>query len=164
MALQSFLPHPSARKNFDTSNKLCYSLKRTSSICGWQGQFCRSRRTQSGLVVQLGSHPYLIQYSGKPKQPDSAYLGAVRQRFKQWILDTCNREYDQAWLDYQHEIGLRHHLTKKNQTDQVQSVPMMLRYLIAFIYPITATIDFLANQGHDIEAVEKCIKLGLVFR
>jgi len=39
------------------------------------------------------------------------------------------------------EIGLRHHLTKKNQTDQVQSVPMMpLRYLIAFIYPITATI------------------------
>jgi len=102
----------------------------------------------------VGSHPYLIQYSGKPKQPDSAYLGAVRQRFKQWILDT---ESDQAWLDYQHEIGLRHHLTKKNQTDQVQSVPMMpLRYLIAFIYPITATIkDFLANQGHDIEAVEK---------
>jgi hypothetical protein len=105
----------------------------------------------------VGSHPYLIQYSGKPKEPDSAYLGAVRQRFKQWILDTCNREYDQAWLDYQHEIGLRHHLTKKNQTDQVQSVPMIpLRYLIAFIYPITATIkDFLPNQGHDIEAVEK---------
>jgi len=62
----------------------------------------------------VGSHPYLIQYSGKPNDPDSAYLGAVRQRFKQWILDTCNREYDQAWLDYQHEIGLRHHLTKKN--------------------------------------------------
>ncbi len=31
-----------------------------------------------------------------------------------------------------------------------------LWYLIVFIYPITATIkDFLANQGHDIEAVEK---------
>jgi len=158
MALQSFLPHPSARKNFDTSNKLCYSLKRTSSICGWQGHFAEADGRNPGLVVQLcWLPPYLIQYSGKPKQPDSAYLGAVRQRFKQWILDTCNREYDQAWLDYQHEIGLRHHLTKKNQTDQVQSVPMMpLRYLIAFIYPITATIkDFLANQGHDIEAVEK---------
>jgi hypothetical protein len=107
----------------------------------------------------IGCYPYLIQYSGKPndKEPDSAFLGAVRQRFKQWILNTCNREYDQAWLDYQHEIGLRHHLTKKNQTDQVQPVPMIpLRYLIAFIYPITATIkDFLANQGHDIEAVEK---------
>jgi len=161
MALQSFLPHPSARKNFDTSNKLCYSLKRTSSICGWQGQFCRSRRTPWTCGTTLLAPTPLIQYSGKPKQPDSAYLGAVRQRFKQWILDTCNREYDQAWLDYQHS-GLRHHLTKKNQTDQVQSVPMMpLRYLIAFIYPITATIkDFLANQGHDIEAVEKCIKLG----
>lgn len=119
---------------------------------------------QTDTILELwynfvGSHPYLIQYSGKPneKEPDPAYLGAVRQRFKQWILDTCNREYDQAWLDYQHEIGLRHHLTKKNQTDQVQSVPMIpLRYLIAFIYPITATIkDFLPNQGHDIEAIEK---------
>jgi len=141
MALQSFLPHPSARKNFDTSNKLCYSLKRTSSICGWQGQL----QKQTDAILDLwynfvGSHPYLIQYSGKPKQPDSAYLGAVRQRFKQWILDTCNREYDQAWLDYQHEIGLRHHLTKKNQTDQVQSVPIIILFL---------------NQGHDIRSCRK---------
>jgi len=84
-------PSPISQENFDTSNKLCYSLKRTSSICGWQGQFCRSRRTILDLWYNfVGSHPYLIQYSGKPKQPDSAYLGAVRQRFKQWI-DTCNR-------------------------------------------------------------------------
>jgi len=117
------------------------------------------------LWYNFVASPYLIQYSGKPKQPDSAYLGAVRQRFKQWILDTCNREYDQAWLDYQHEIGLRHHLTKKNQTDQVQSVPMMpLRYLIAFIYPITATIkDFLANQGHDIKLSKNASSLVQVY-
>jgi hypothetical protein len=106
----------------------------------------------------VGSHAHLIYYFGKPDgQPDATYLDAVRQRFKQWILDTCYRDYDQDWLDYQHEISLRHHLTKKNQTDQVQSVPIIpLRYLIAFIYPITATIkDFLSRKGHNSEAVEK---------
>jgi len=62
------------------------------------------KQTDVDLWYNFVGSPYLIQYSGKPKQPDSAYLGAVRQRFKQWILDTCNREYDQAWLDYQHEM------------------------------------------------------------
>lgn len=106
----------------------------------------------------VGSHAYLAHYfSNLEGKPDAGYLEAVRQRFKQWILDTCNRDYDQQWLDYQHEIGLRHHVTKKNETDHVQSVPIIpLRYLIAFIYPITATMkDFLGRKGHGAEAVEK---------
>ncbi|HZU04548.1 MAG TPA: protoglobin domain-containing protein [Chloroflexota bacterium] len=106
----------------------------------------------------VGSHPYLVYYfTGPDGQPIPAYLAAVRRRFGQWILDTCNRPYDQDWLNYQYEIALRHHRTKKNQTDQVQSVPHIpLRYLIAFIYPITATIkDFLARKGHSAEEVEK---------
>ena len=106
----------------------------------------------------VGSHPHLVYYfSGPDGQPDPRYLQAVRERFGQWILDTCNRPHDQAYLDYAHEIGLRHHRTKKNQTDGVQSVPHIpLRYLIAFIYPIGSTIKpFLARKGHSPEEVEK---------
>ncbi|MDW8030407.1 MAG: protoglobin domain-containing protein [Candidatus Bipolaricaulota bacterium] len=106
----------------------------------------------------VGSHPHLVYYfSGPDGKPDANYLAAVRKRFGQWILDTCNRPYDQTWLNYQHEIGLRHHRTKKNRTDNVKSVPHVpLRYLIAFIYPITATIKpFLAKKGHSADEVDK---------
>lgn len=106
----------------------------------------------------VGSHPHLVQYfAGPDGQPLGDYLAAVRRRFGQWILDTCRRPYDQAWLDYQHEIGLRHHRTKKNRTDGVQAAEHVpARYLVAFIYPITATIKpFLARKGHGQEEVEK---------
>lgn len=106
----------------------------------------------------VGSHPHLIHYfSGADNQPIADYLSAVRKRFAQWILDTCNRPYDQDWLNYQEEIGLRHHRLKKNQTDHVQAAPHIgLRYLIAFIYPITATIKpFLSQKGHSADDVEK---------
>lgn len=106
----------------------------------------------------VGSHPHLVYYfTDGQGNANAEYLAAVRKRFGQWILDTCNRPYDQAWLDYQHEIGLRHHRSKKNQTDGVQSVPNVAhRYLVAFIYPITATIkSFLAKKGHSPDEVEK---------
>jgi hypothetical protein len=106
----------------------------------------------------VGSHPHLVYYfSGPDGQPDANYLAAVRRRFGQWILDTCRRPHDRAWLDYAEEIGLRHHRTKKNQTDKVNSVPHIpLRYLIAFIAPITLTIrDFLAAKGHSREDVDR---------
>lgn len=105
----------------------------------------------------VGSHSHLVYYFTDGKgNANSDYLAAVRKRFGQWILDTCHRPYDQAWLDYAHEIGLRHHRTKKNETDGVNSVPNInQRYLIAFIYPITATIKpFLAKKGHTSEEVE----------
>ena len=106
----------------------------------------------------VGSHPHLVYYFTDGKgNANSEYLAAVRKRFGQWILDTCNRPYDQAWLNYAHEIGLRHHRTKKNKTDGVNSVPnISFRYLVAFIYPITATIrPFLAKKGHSAQEVEK---------
>ena len=49
----------------------------------------------------------------------------MRKRFGQWILDTARAEYDQRWLDYQHEIGLRHHRTKKNRTDGAPSTDIV---------------------------------------
>ena len=106
----------------------------------------------------VASHPHSVQYfSNSENQPDANYLAAVRKRFGQWILDTCNRPYDQDWLNYQQEIGLRHTYAKKNQTDGVQSVPHIgMRYMITFIYPITVTIKpFLGQKGHSTEDIEK---------
>jgi hypothetical protein len=106
----------------------------------------------------VGSHPHLIHYfSGPDGEPDGDYLARVRERFKRWIFDTCQRPYDQEWLDYQQEIALRHTRVKKNQTDGTQAPEHIpLRYMIAFIYPITATIkQFLANKGHSAEEVDK---------
>ncbi len=107
----------------------------------------------------VGSHPHLIKYFLDTQgQPIAEYLAAVRKRFGQWILDTCRRPHDQDWLNYQHEIGLRHHRTKKNQTDHVAAATTVVpfRYLIAFIVPISVTNrDFLVKKGHSAEAVDK---------
>ena len=106
----------------------------------------------------VAAHPHLIHYFGdREGNPIPEYLAAVRARFGQWIRDTCAARYDQAWLDYQQEIALRHTRAKKNRTDNVDSAAshIPLRYLIAFVYPITATIKpFLAKKEHTAEEVE----------
>jgi hypothetical protein len=108
----------------------------------------------------VGDNPHLVYYfsDAETGEPNPEYLARVRERFSQWILDTCRRPYDQEWLDYQHEIALRHTTAKKNETDGAHDTPdhIPLRYLVAFIYPITATIKpFLANRGHGPEEVDK---------
>ncbi|WP_409467375.1 protoglobin domain-containing protein [Streptomyces sp. HC307] len=106
----------------------------------------------------VASHPHLVAYFATPDGTVlNDYLTRVRGRFGQWIMDTCRRPHDADWLSYAHEIGLRHTKDKKNRTDAVNSVPYVpLRYMVAFIYPITATMrQFLANKGHAEEAVER---------
>ena len=105
----------------------------------------------------VASHPHLVHYfADRDGQPIAEYLERVRARFARWVRDVCGRPYDDTWRDYQHEIGLRHTRAKKNQTDAVDSVPeIALRYLVAFIFPITATMrQFLANKGHAPDDVE----------
>jgi IS1 family transposase len=105
----------------------------------------------------VASHPHLVHYfTDRDDQPIGEYLDRVRARFAQWVRDVCERPYDDAWRDYQHEIALRHTRVKKNQTDGVDSVSeIALRYLVAFIFPITATMrSFLAAKGHRSEDVE----------
>jgi hypothetical protein len=107
----------------------------------------------------VGSNPHLLaSFTGKSDgKPLGDYLGAVRRRFGQWILDTARAEYDQKWLDYQHEIGLRHHRTKKNRTDGAASTGIVpFRDLLLLVFPVTFTLrPFLAKKGHPAEDVEK---------
>ncbi|MFN3995238.1 MAG: protoglobin domain-containing protein [bacterium] len=107
----------------------------------------------------VGSHPHLVYYftDKNSGQPINEYLSNVRKRFGQWIRDLTKGDYDQNWLNYQYEIAIRHHKSKKNKTDNVNSVEHIpLRYLIAFIFPITFTIKpFLAKKGNTAEEVEK---------
>jgi hypothetical protein len=105
----------------------------------------------------VGANPHLLAaFSGPNGQPDQAYLAAVRRRFGRWILDTARADYDQAWLDYQHEIGLRHHRTGKNRTDGAGAADHIpLRYVLALLVPITTTLKpFLVEGGAAPEEVE----------
>ena len=98
----------------------------------------------------VGANPHLLAaFSNAQGQPDQQYLAAVRRRFGRWILDTARAEYDQGWLDYQHEIGLRHTRRRKNQTDGADaSDHIPLRYVLALLVPITTTLrPFLAKGG-----------------
>ena len=105
----------------------------------------------------IGKTPHLAHYFVAPDgAPDDQYKASVKERFKQWVIDVCRRPFDQDWLDYQHEIGLRHTHVKKNQTDHAQTPPQIpLRYLIAFTAVVNDTIKpFLAKKGNSAEEVE----------
>jgi hypothetical protein len=81
----------------------------------------------------VASTPELVVYfkNNQTGAPDGAYLGAVRQRFGQWIADTADANYNQAWLDYQYEIS-------------------------ALTIPVTTTLKpFLARKGASAADVEK---------
>lgn len=109
-----------------------------------------------GFVASQG-HLLASFSSRRDGQPLGDYLAAVRRRFGQWILDTARAEYDQKWLDYQHEIGLRHHRTGKNRTDGVESSAIVpFRDLFALVFPITFTLrPFLGRQGHSAEDIDR---------
>jgi hypothetical protein len=107
----------------------------------------------------VGSQPQLLArfVSERDGQPDGAYLAAVRARFAQWILDTADARYDARWLAWQHEIGLRHHRTRKNRTDGAHAAAIVpYRYLPLLFYPITATLKpFLEKGGHSPADVDR---------
>jgi hypothetical protein len=106
------------------------------------------RRWRSEIIASI---PHLARHSRSlegDKLP--GYLAQSNLRFEQWILDTCLREYDQDWLNYQHEIALRHTSAKKNMTDGVESTAFVpYRDIAAFSSVLIETIKpYLAAKGH----------------
>jgi hypothetical protein len=73
------------------------------------------------------------------------------------------REYDQDWLDYQHEIGLRHHRAKKTVTDGFAEAAahVSFRWLVPLVYPMAQTIrPFLHDAG---AAAEEADAIAVAF-
>jgi hypothetical protein len=106
----------------------------------------------------IGQQPHLAKwFFGPDGKPDEAYKAAVKKRFVRWVTDLCRRQRDQAWLDYQEEIGLRHTPAKKNKTDGVDTPEVVpLRFLLAFGVPvIQGARQFFARKGHSAADVER---------
>jgi len=104
-------------------------------------------------------HPLLRAYDEDPKthKVDTDYASAVAKHFGQWATDTARAKYDQAWLNYQYEIGLRHHRTKRNKTDHGLTLGhIRARDLLAFCSSIVVPMKpFLAKKGHPPEVVSR---------
>jgi pimeloyl-ACP methyl ester carboxylesterase len=106
----------------------------------------------------IGSQPNLAKwFFGPDGKPDDEYKARIKKRFVQWVLDACFRPHDQAWLDYQEEIGLRHTPAKKNQTDGAHTPPVVpMRYLVAFATVVTtSTRRFFVEGGISGEELQK---------
>src|SRR6202020_1301755 len=104
----------------------------------------------SAYRARLGELPWMAPYSNHPDGTRNPEYGAAsKPRFDRWIIDACTRPLDQDWLDYQHEIGLRHTRAKKNKTDNADSLDQIpLRYLLGFTaVVITTARGFLAASG-----------------
>jgi len=110
---------------------------------------------RSGIIAGI---PNLARHSRSPQgDPLPQYLANSNLRFQQWILDTCLRPYDQDWLNYQHEIALRHTSLKKNKVDSVRSTPYVpLRDILAFVAVMNETIrPYLAAKANPPEQVDR---------
>lgn len=98
----------------------------------------------------VGGNDHLVRYFNDTSgEPAADYLAGVRARFGQWIRDLCQRDWDASWLAQQEEIALRHN-GRMGQADGVdtQHSVIPLRYLVAFVVPITITIrPFLEQSG-----------------
>jgi hypothetical protein len=121
-------------------------LRQLEATVGWSDEDAELLRRHGDLFKDnaepmvdswravIGAQPHLAKWFFGPEgKPDDEYKVRVKKRFVQWVRDACFRPHDQAWLDYQEEIGLRHTPEKKNQTDGAQTPSVVpLRYLIAF--------------------------------
>lgn len=102
-------------------------------------------------------HELVKWFFGPDGKKDEEYAAKIKKRFVQWVVDVVERPHDQAWLDYQEEIGLRHTPQKKNQTDGANTPPVVpMRYLAGFV-PVIAvkSREFFAAQGLEPEELQR---------
>ena len=145
-------------------------LHQLEAAVGWSAEDARTLQRHGELFKDhaeqmvdswravIAAQPHLAKwFFGPDGKPDDGYKAKVKERFVQWVLDACFRPHDQAWLDYQEEIGLRHTPEKKNQTDGAQTPLLVpLRYLIAFGAVVaTTTRKFFVDAGIRDEELHK---------
>jgi hypothetical protein len=99
----------------------------------------------------IGSQAHLAHWFVKSDgRPDDDYKASVKRRFVQWVVDVAVRPHDRGWLNYQHEIGLRHTPAKKNKTDRAHTPTVVpLRYLLGFVPTVLPIRKFFADAIHD---------------
>jgi hypothetical protein len=110
-----------------------------------------------GWRMLIGAQPHLARWFVHPDgSPNEEYKAAVKKRFVQWVRDILTRPFDQAWLDYQEEIGERHTPEKKNRTDSGDTPSVVpLRYLIGFLPPVLSALpDALQARGVEPDEVK----------
>jgi hypothetical protein len=103
-------------------------LRQLEQTLGWTGEderllrkhieFFRSHAESmvDAWRAVIGAQPHLAQWFVYPDgNPDNEYNARVKRRFVQWVVGVAARTHDQAWLDYQEEIGLRHTPQKKTR-------------------------------------------------
>ncbi len=147
-------------------------LRQIEMTVGWSEEDARVLQRHGEIFKQhaehmvdawravIGSHPHPAQwFFGPDGKPDDDYKAKVKKRFVQWVVDACYRPHDQAWLDYQDEIGLRHTPDKKNRTDAARTPSLVpLRYLIAFVPVVTQSARkfFIEGgvKGEDLQKLE----------
>jgi len=121
-------------------------------------------KDQAEEIVQMWKgitirHTHLARYRWDVDtgETDTTYSAAVGKRYVQWVLDTARAEYNQEWLDYQYEIGLRHHRSKKNVTDHAHTTTHIRgRDLIAFAAATVAPMrPYLEKGGHSAATVHR---------
>jgi len=137
-------------------------LRQIESTVGWTDQDTKIlqrhaeifRNNAESMVdawrALIAAQPHLLQwFAGPDGKRDEQYAAKVKKRFVQWVVDACERPHDQAWLDYQEEIGLRHTPAEKNRTDHAHTPDLVpLRYLIAFTTAVAiATRPFFVRAG-----------------
>jgi hypothetical protein len=137
-------------------------LRRIEMTVGWTEEDAQVLQRHADIFTEqaeqmvsswravIGKQPHLAElFFGPDGKPDEQYKAKVKERFVQWVIDASVRPHDQAWLDYQEEIGLRHTPDKKNKTDGAHSPSVVpLRYLIAFgTVVITTTRKFFTEAG-----------------
>ena len=149
-------------------------LRQIEAAIGWSADDAATLKRHSGIFTDhaeemvgawravIGSQAHLAKwFFGPDGKPDEDYKARVKTRFVQWVADACLRPHDQAWLDYQEEIGRRHTPQKKNQTDQSEAPALVpLRYLIGFGTTVCLTSrKFFVDaglKGQELRKLEDC--------
>jgi Protoglobin len=132
--------------------KLEQTIGWTAADAGILMQHAGTFRAKAEAMVDawrgiIGSQSHLAQAFVKPDgTPDNEYKASVKPRFVQWVVDVALRPHDQAWLNYQQEIGLRHTPAKKNKTDGGHTPPVVpFRYLVSSLSMVLAIRSFFAD-------------------